>query len=88
MKMITGNYKSEDGQNYYSIVLNLETFEYVQIKNAGCAANAETLALEYFNEKEELYSQRSLRVFLVGTCSELNLKFIPKKYHRYFNRKL
>ena len=41
MKTITGNYKSEDGQNYYNTVLNLETYEYIQIKNAGCTATAE-----------------------------------------------
>lgn len=84
MKIITGNYKSEDGQDYYHIVLNLESHEYVQIKNARCIANAESLALEYFNEKEELYSERSLRGFFMGICSELDLKLIPKKYHRYF----
>ena len=84
MKTITGNYKSEDGQNYYNTVLNLETYEYIQIKNAGCTATAENLASEYFNKKEELYKQRSLRVFFMGTYPELDLKFIPKKYHRYF----
>lgn len=85
MKTIAGNYKSEDGQDYYNIVLNLETYEYIQIKNAGCTATAENLASEYFNKKEELYTERSLRVFFMGTCPELDLKFIPKKYHRYFN---
>ena len=84
MKTITGNYKASDEKDYYYIALNLKTKEYIQIKNAGCTATAETLASEYFNEKEELYSECNLRVFFTKTCSELDLKFIPKKYHRYF----
>ncbi len=48
MKTITGNYKSSDGKDYFYIALNLKTKEYIQIKNAGCTATAETMAKRIF----------------------------------------
>ncbi len=84
MKTITGNYKSDDGKDYYYIALNLKTKEYIQIKNAGCTAAAETMAKEYFHVNLGLYSNNEIKLFFHVTESELNLKFIPEKYHKYF----
>lgn len=84
MKTITGNYKASDGKDYYYIALNLKTKECIQIKNAGCTATAETMAKEYFYANLGLYSNNEIKLFFHVTESKLNLKFIPKKYHKYF----
>ena len=81
---LTGNYKAENGKDYYNIALNLGTGEYIQIKNASCTAVAEDMALEYFNTENCPYTSSMIRVFFQGTSPELNVSMIPKKYHRYF----
>lgn len=85
MKTLVGNYKAENGKDYYNIALNLGTGEYIQIKNASCTAVAEDMALKYFNEDPYCpYTSTMIKVFFQGTESELNMQFIPKKYHKYF----
>lgn len=83
--ILTGNYKAENGKDYYDIVLNLGTGEYIQIKNASCTAVAEDMALKYFNEDPCCpYTSTMIKVFFQGTSAELDMTKIPKKYHRYF----
>jgi hypothetical protein len=84
MKTITGNYKSSDGKDYFYIALNLKTKEYIQIKNAGCTATAETMAKEYFHVNLGLYENNEIKIFFHSTHEEICLSFIPIKYHRYF----
>ena len=80
MESILGNYKSSDGKDYYNIALNLDTGEYVQIKNASCHAVACDMAEKYF-------SSNNIKVFFHSTFNELNLNMIPKKYRKYFKNK-
>ena len=84
MEQLIGNYKSDSGKDYYNIALNLLTGEYIQIKNASCTAIAEDMALKYFGNNGSLYGTNDIKIFFHNTDSELNLKYIPKKYHKYF----
>lgn len=84
MEMLTGTYKADNGKDYYNIALNLLTGEYILIKNASCTAIAEDMALEYFGKSGSIYGSNDIKIFFHDTESELNLKYIPKKYHKYF----
>lgn len=85
IELLTGNYVSSDGNDYYNIVLNLGTGEYVQVKNASCSAIAVDMALEYFNlSPYHLYTPDMVKLFFMGTSPELRMERIPKKYHKYF----
>ena len=87
MKTVEGTYHAEDGKDYYYIALQMETGEYIQIKNAGCTATAERLAEEYFHANAGSYSLNEIKLFFHNTHEEICLSFIPKKYHKYFKLK-
>ena len=84
MEMIKGNYVASDGKDYYNVGLNLSTGEIVMIKNASCTACAMDLACRYFGVENKMFINDCVKVFFHSTEPELNLKYIPKKYHKYF----
>lgn len=84
METIKGTYKSEDGHNYYELALNLKTGDKVLIENAGCTADAFYLACEKWEIKNSFFIQDNfIKIFFLGTSPEIDLKKIPKKYHKF-----
>lgn len=83
MEFIEGNYKFNDGKDYYEIALNLETGEKNLIKNAGCTATALSLSLEFWNLKYSLYQEQKIKIFFIYDITNV-MKSIPKKYHKFF----
>lgn len=84
MKTIDLNNNDYDkNNNYYKIVLDLETKEYFQIKNAGCFASLENYLAEEYKIKFSQVSNR-FKIFSMGTDDFLNINKIYKKYHKYF----
>lgn len=83
METIKGTYKSEDGHNYYELALNLKTGDKVLIENASCTAVAQELAEKYFSINSSLYIPNNVKIFFLGTSPEIDLKKIPKKYHKF-----
>lgn len=85
METLDGNYKADDGKDYFNIALNTKTGEKVLIKNAGCEAAAIDMASKYWNLNYALYSSTGIKIFFLSTSKEIDLNRIPKKYHKYFN---
>lgn len=84
METIKGTYKSADGKDYYELALNIQTKEKILIKNAGCTADAFYLACEKWGIKNSFFIQDNfIKIFFLGTSSEIDLKKIPKKYHKF-----
>lgn len=83
MEFIEGNYKSDDGKDYYEIALNLDTNEKILIKNAGCTATALSLAMEFWNLKYSLYQEQKIKIFFIYDITNV-MGSIPKKYHKFF----
>ena len=83
---IEGNYKANDGNDYYNIALNLENGDFVRIKNASCTAVAEEMACEYFNVPCNAMTYKTIKIIFMGTSPNLDLNKIPKKYQKYFNK--
>lgn len=84
MEIIKGTYESEDGHNYYELALNLKTGDKVLIENASCTANAFYLACEKWKIKNPFFIQDNfIKIFFLGTSSEIDLNKIPKKYHKF-----
>lgn len=83
MEFIEGNYKSDDGKDYYEIALNLDNGEKILIKNAGCTATALSLAMEFWNLKYSLYQEQKIKIFFIYDITNV-MKSIPKKYHKFF----
>lgn len=81
---IDGQYKSSDGKIYYFIALYLATGEYIRIRNAGCQAAAEGIACDFFHIENNSYAYKQIKIFFQNTSAELDMKWIPKKYHKYF----
>lgn len=81
---IDGQYKSSDGKIYYFIALYLATGKYIRIKNAGCQAAAESIGCDFFHVENNSYAYKQVKVFFQNTSAELDMKWIPKKYHKYF----
>lgn len=77
-----GSYKAEDGNDYYTLALNLETNDKLLIKNAGCTAAAEAIAMDYWHLDDSLYGFKKLKFIWLGTDPDINPKKIPKKYHK------
>ena len=81
---IDGQYKSSDGKTYYFIALNLTTGKYIRIRNAGCQAEAMSIACDFFHELNYAYAYKQVKIFFQNTSAELDMNCIPKKYHKYF----
>lgn len=81
---LDGKAVSSDKKDYYYYALNLSNGEIIRIKNAGCQAASENMACVYWNIENNALSYRTVKVFFHNTEKELNLKFVPKKYHKYF----
>ena len=84
MEFIEGNYKSDDGKDYYEIALNLDNGEKILIKNAGCtAAAALSLAMEFWNLKYSLYQEQKIKIFFIYDITNV-MGSITKIYHKFF----
>ena len=76
MKLLKSDYQSEDGKNYYCLVLNLETKESVLIENASCLASAESMAMNHFHLNNNIFTTQ-LKIFFLG--DSINFNRVPKK---------
>lgn len=84
MKELNGCYISGDDKDYFWVALNPRNCEKVLIKNAGCEASAVELVMNYWCLNYALYNSTGVKMFFLGTSKEIDLKKIPKKYHKYF----
>jgi len=80
MTTLTGNYD----KTYYYFALDLLTKEVVRIKNAGCNRAAEKLMINYLKLEDVPANCKRIKLFFHAVSPEPNLKYIPKKYHKYF----
>lgn len=83
---LEGNYKADDGNDYYELALNLESGEFVKIKNASCTAVAEEMACEYFGVPCNGMTYKTIKIIFLGTSPNVDINKLPKKYQKYWNK--
>lgn len=76
-----------DGRDFYWIILNLKTREYIRVKNSSCSANALKTACQYFGIDWNWQTQDTLKDFFMGS-EKFNINRIPKKYWSLFKKEI